>query len=213
MKNFMIFIIALLLFIGCSTEGDLKIINQTNHNLYAQIKNKDYVIEGNDSQVFSFDTGSKIPIFEGDQEKNISLILEGETFMMQEAYSDGEPTGDFFTETKVKITSNKTLKVYANATHASIKIHNHGTLPIHDLIAYQFELAQNTCTDTIFLCETIEPTSDFWEQIPATNETEPDFRYTFEFLYDGGYYIYDVNSDIQDILLYLDDQYIIEFTP
>ena len=41
MKKVILIIIPILILLGCSTEGDLKIINKTNHNIYFTVKGND----------------------------------------------------------------------------------------------------------------------------------------------------------------------------
>ena len=123
----------LLIFFGCSSEGDIKIINRTDHYLYFNIEGKDYVLEGssssNPSKSVSIDTGSQF-LFWGDDETKVAMNLEGETFMMQDSDASGVPNGLFFTETMLAVQPNETLKIFCDPTHAGVKLINNSQVAV-----------------------------------------------------------------------------------
>ena len=139
MKKIFLFILPVIIFAGCSTEGDIKIINRTDHYLYFTIKGSDYILEGSpDSdpgKIITVDTGSQFLFWGGDAAK-VDMTLEGETFMMQLANPDGSPSGDYYTETTLNVPANKTLKIYCEPTHASVKLINNSEVNVVDFSYY-----------------------------------------------------------------------------
>ncbi|MBN1327352.1 MAG: hypothetical protein JW996_05320, partial [Candidatus Cloacimonetes bacterium] len=85
--------LSVILLLGCSTEGKIKIINRTQHNLYFSVKGEDYILEGatpemlaegqGNSRTISIDTGNKFLFTEPDSKK-VKVDIEGETFALPE---------------------------------------------------------------------------------------------------------------------------------
>ena len=128
----------MLMLVGCSTEGDIKIINRTTHNLYFTIKGNDYTLEGSETSdpnmTISVDTGKRFLLY-GEDYVEIDLHLEGETFMMQDAIN-GIPIEEYFTETTLQVRPNETLKIYCDPTHAGVKLINNFAADVIDLAYY-----------------------------------------------------------------------------
>ncbi len=194
---------------GCSTEGDLKIINKTSHNIYFTVKGNDYVLEGATrtdypSQTISIETGKKFLFFEGDGKK-VKLHLEGETFMMQHADNLGVGTGEFVTETEVTIKPNETTKIYTwPATHASVKVINNSGEDIVDFFYYT-----NYDATLVFMTDDIPDGETYYFRLDyATNQNW--FYYEFKIIFD------DFSEQIfggPDAVLYLDEQFLINLLP
>ena len=207
MKKVILVIIPILMLFGCSTEGDLKIINKTNHNIYFTIKGTDYVLEGAadtnyPSKTITLDSGKEFLFFEGDGKK-VNLHLEGETFMMQHADNLGVGTGEFVTETKVTIKPNETTKIYTwPATHASVKVINNSGKDIIDFFYYtSYDQTLVSMTDNIQNGET------YYSRLAyATNEEW--FYYEFKIVFDD--YTEQIFGGGPDAVLYLDEQFLIE---
>ena len=200
MKIPVLLVILLLMLIACSTEGDLKIINRTAHNLYFSVKGNDYVVEGateeeitNDtgpSKTVSIDTGNQF-LFWGGDPKNVILSIEGETFLLPENE----------TETEVKIEAGETRKVYTDPTHAGVKLINESG---YDVIWLYYFTDYDTTLRV--LSSDIPDGTEFFDQLlPSSNDNQ--FYYTFKVVLDNfeEYYfggLFDENANLG-----LDDQY------
>jgi len=138
MKKLIIPILLIIILAGCSTEGDIKIINRTDHCLYFTIKGNDYTLEGSETSdpnmTISVDTGKRFLLY-GEDYVEIDLHLEGETFMMQDAIN-GIPIEEYFTETTLQVRPNETLKIYCDPTHAGVKLINNFAADVIDLAYY-----------------------------------------------------------------------------
>ena len=138
MKKFLAPILLIIILAGCSTEGDIKIINRTNHNLYFSIKGNDYMLEGSETSdpnmTISVDTGKQF-LFYIENYVDVDLYMEGETFMMQDAIN-GIPIEEYFTETTLQVIPKETLKVYCDPTHAGVKLINNFAVDVIDLAYY-----------------------------------------------------------------------------
>ena len=206
MKKVILIIIPILILLGCSTEGDLKIINKTNHNIYFTVKGNDYILEGATDTTYpdttiSLDSGKKFLFFEGDG-KRVNLLLEGETFMMQHADNSGVGTGEFVTETEVTIKPDETTKIYTwPATHASVKVINNSGKDIIDFFYYtSYDPTLVFMTDDIPDGETYYYRLDY-----ATNQNW--FYYWFKIVYDD--YSEQTFGGSSESALYLDEQFMI----
>jgi hypothetical protein len=126
MKNIILFFIISTLYIGCSTEANIKIINRTDNNLYFGFDGDNYILEGSEDEdtamEFSFDTGTK-SIF-SEKIKKVNLYLEGETFLMQLSDPYGAGQGAYYTETELELKQDETRKIYCDPTHAGVKVIN-----------------------------------------------------------------------------------------
>ena len=139
MGKIFLFILSIIILAGCSSEGDIKIINRTNHYLYFTIEGSDYILAGSPdtdpSKTITIDTGSQF-LFLGNETIKVDMSLEGETFMMQWANNDGSPSGDYYTETTLNVPANEVLKIYCEPTHAGVKLINNSEVDVIDFSYY-----------------------------------------------------------------------------
>ncbi|NQV18070.1 MAG: hypothetical protein HQ534_05955 [Armatimonadetes bacterium] len=206
MKKAILIIIPIIMLFGCSTEGDLKIINKTNHNIYFTIKGTDYVLEGDSdttypSKTVTLNSGKKFLFFEGDGKK-VNLHLEGETFMMQHADNFGVGTGEFVTETEVTIKPNETTKIYTwPATHASVKVINNSG---KDIVNFFY----NTSYDQtlVFMTDDIPNGITYYSRLDYTTNQNL-FFYEFKIVFDD---FTEQTFGGPDATLYLDEQFLID---
>ena len=192
---------------GCSTEGDLKIINKTSYNIYYTVKGTDYILEGATdttypSKTITLDSGKKFLFFEGDGKK-VNLHLEGETFMMQYADNLGVGTGEFVTETEVTIKPNETTSIYAwPPTHASVKVINNSGKDIVNFFYY-------TSYDQtlVFMMDDIPDGETYYFRLNyATNQNW--FYYWFKIVFDD--FTEQIFGGTEEAALYLDEQFPID---
>jgi len=185
---FFIFMMIFILF-GCTAKGKLKIINETNHNLFFSVENADYELAGaensNPSKTIEIEIGKRF-LFVGNDEKIVPLHLEGETFMMQLADNDGNPTGEYFTETNVLITAGKTTKVYTDPTHACVKLINDSERSITD---FDYFVGDEDVIHPILSYALIAGDSIYQRLIPATEENQITYSFRFRFADDEDYQI------------------------
>ena len=207
MKKVILIIIPILILLGCSTEGDLKIINKTNHNIYFTVKGNDYILEGATDTTYpdttiTLDSGKKFLFFEGDG-KRVNLLLEGETFMMQHADNSGVGTGEFVTETEVTIKPDETTKIYTwPATHASVKVINNSGKDIIDFFYY-------TSYDPtlVFMTDDIPDGETYYSRLDYTTNQNW-FYYEFKIVFDD--FTEQTFGGSSESALYLDEQFLIE---
>ncbi|MDY6916082.1 MAG: hypothetical protein SVM86_07190 [Candidatus Cloacimonadota bacterium] len=191
MKNLLLILLLSVLLVACSTEGDFKVVNQTNHVVYFNIDDEDYIVDSLQTKTVSLDTGDKF-IFFGDDEKTYTLEIEGETFAL--------PNGE--TETQVTIRNGKTYKAYCTPTHAGVKVINNSGKDIINLFFYtSFDETLNTLTNSIENGETFYSRLEY-----ATSEN--DFYYTFKVRYDD--FSEEYFGGPEETTLGLDEQYVIE---
>ncbi|MDO9578661.1 MAG: hypothetical protein Q7J16_12325 [Candidatus Cloacimonadales bacterium] len=186
MKKFILFILPALIIFGCSSEGDIKIINRTDHYLYFNIEGTDYVLEGsensNPSKSVSIDTGSQF-LFWGDDETKVPMNLEGETFMMQDSDASGVPNGLFFTETILAVKPNETLKIYCDPTHAGVKLVNNSQVSVSGFSYYT-----DDSDSLVSLIEYPVISGDsIWSRLKATTSYDS-IIYSFVIEYENGWY-------------------------
>lgn len=194
MKRLYPMIILLVFLVGCSTEGDIKFINRTEHPLYFSVKGDDYTLDGSteigspETKSISVDTGSKF-LFWGGDTKKVDIHLEGETFLMQQADNNGNPTGLYYTETTVNVEPDETTKIYCDPTHAGIKVVN---LSSNTIIEISYSKNQGNYAPLNGNNE-IEPGDSFWARLDASSNDYPLF-YSFRivtqdyqsYILDGG---------------------------
>ncbi|OQX71386.1 MAG: hypothetical protein B6D62_02045 [Candidatus Cloacimonas sp. 4484_275] len=202
MKKIYLSLIIFVVLVGCTAKGDLKIFNNTNHYLYFTVLGNDYILPGSSdsdpSETIEIEIGKRF-LFWGDDEKEIDLQLEGETFMMQLSDSFGNPSGEYYTETTVYLKAGKTTKVYTNPTHACVKLINNSEFPISDFL-YSVEDTEHSILDYELACGD----SVYQRLIPTTEENQ--LMYSFQFRFAG-------DEDFQEIpgsySLFLDEELII----
>ncbi len=192
----------LLILIACSTEGDLKVINRTAHNLYFSVKGNDYVLEGateeeideniGPSKTVSFNTGKQF-LFWGGDKKKVDLEIEGETFLLP----------DNNTTTEVKIESGSTTKVFTDPTHAGVKVINESGYDIVWLYCFtDFDPTLRVLSDNI------PDGTQFYDQLaPSSSETQ--LYYTFKIVLDNFEEYYYGGLMDENANLGIDDQYLI----
>ncbi|PID28098.1 MAG: hypothetical protein CSB55_06175 [Candidatus Cloacimonadota bacterium] len=118
MKQIILFLFLLIALIGCSSEGDLKIINKTSHEAYITLDNKNYTLNPEENISFSYKLGKKYPFGENPSKKKL-IYLKGETFRLW------DHTTDNFTEfTYVTVNRGKTARIFMNPTDAAAKLTN-----------------------------------------------------------------------------------------
>ncbi len=179
------FILLIIIIAGCSTEGDIKIINRTDHNLYFTIKGNDYILEGsetsNPNMTVSIGTGKQFLFYSKDFVE-VDLHLEGETFMIQDATIGGQPTGVYFTETTLQIKPKKTLKVYCDPTHAGVKLVNNSAIDVIDLSYHTDD------SDTLIsiIDQPIIAGDSTWSRLTATSANDL-ISYSFVIEFENGF--------------------------
>jgi len=199
------FILLIIIIAGCSTEGDIKIINRTNHNLYFTIKGNDYILEGsetsNPNMTVSVGTGKQF-LFYSEDYVEVDLHLEGETFMIQDATIGGQPTGVYFTETTLQVKPKETLKVYCDPTHAGVKLVNNSAIDVIDLSYYTDD------SDTLIsiIDQPIIAGDSTWSRLTATSAIDL-ISYSFVIEFENGF-IDSSYANIDDLLV--DEQLRIE---
>ncbi len=184
MKKLIIPTLLIIILAGCSTEGDIKIINRTDHNLYFTIKGNDYILGGSETSdpdmTISVDTGKQF-LFLGQDYMEIDLHLEGETFMMQDAIN-GIPIEEYFTETTIRVKPKETLKIYCDPTHAGVKMINNFAVDVIDLAYYT-----DDSNIPISIIEQPIVVGDFaWSRLTATAEDDS-ISYSFIIEFANGF--------------------------
>lgn len=205
MPKILFILITLVLIFGCSSEGDIKIINRTDHNLYFTIKGVDYILEGSEtsdpSQKITVDTGDQF-LFFGDDETKVHIALQGETFMIQDADQNGYPNGIYFTETNLYVKPNETTRVFCSPTHAGVKLINNS---LNDVDEFSYFTDDNDTLRTLNVSP-IYSGDEFWARLKATTEYDS-IIYSFVIEFDDG----SIDSSYTDIdNLILDEQLLIE---
>lgn len=182
MKKLILGLLLLAVLVGCSTEGKIKVTNRTRNNLFLSVKGSYYTIPGateemiNDdkgiSKTVSFDTGKKFLMFAPD-ETEVDIYLVGETFLMN--------SGD--TLTTVEVEPNETYRVYADPTHACVKVVNNSGLDITKLTSTQiFSLTNPGANDTRILTNNIPNGTEYYKQLVyVTDNASTDDRFFYQF--------------------------------
>lgn len=184
MKKALFPLLLIIIIAGCSTEGDIKIINRTNHSLYFTIKGNDYTLEGSETSdpdmTISVGTGKQF-LFYSEDYVEVDIHLEGETFMMQDAIN-GIPIEEYFTETTLQVIPKETLKVYCDPTHAGVKLINNYTENVINLAYFT--------DDSDILISIIEQPiivgDSAWSRLTATAEDDS-ISYSFVIEFANGF--------------------------
>ena len=206
MRTLILLTLMILIILGCSTEGDIKFINRTRHNLYFSVKGNDYILEGatdemiaeekGTSKSISVDTGKEF-LFWGADTKKVDIELEGETFLI----------GDTITTTTVEVKPNETTRIFTDPTHASVKVINNSEQNVSDL--FYFTDYDGTM---VYLGSDIPSGEIFFKQIPfATNDDVFFYTFVVEFSDSLGLeqQFFGGPGD-PDAFLEIDEQYLIE---
>ncbi|HPR17572.1 MAG TPA: hypothetical protein PLD62_04925 [Candidatus Cloacimonadota bacterium] len=205
MKKIIIPALLILVLLGCSSEGDIKIINRTDHNLYFTIKGVDYVLAGSESsdpfQEIEIDTGKQF-LFWGDDVTKVHMAMEGETFMMQDSYSSGLPNGLYHTETYLYVKPDETTKIYCSATHAGVKVINNSA----ETVQYLQYFTDDSDTLKTLNDSPIFGGEEFWSRLKATSDYDS-ITYSFVIQFADGS-VDSTYSNIDDLVV--DEQLLIE---
>ncbi|KQC09095.1 MAG: hypothetical protein APR54_03825 [Candidatus Cloacimonas sp. SDB] len=200
MKKFLIFGILLIILAGCTSEGDIKIFNRTQYPVYLHVKGNDYIIAGSEDllenpvkKTVSVETGKEFLFWNGGDEK-VKIRLEGETFMLQEADLSGNPTGIFYTETEILVSSNETTRIFCDPTHAGVKVINMTEIDIIYINVKKnggnfIPLTTNTGSSADSLWY-VAPADSVWARLEASTEDYPIF-YEFQIILDD-YQIFEI---------------------
>ncbi len=170
----LILIFVSLFLFACAKEGDLTLVNRTNHNIYYTIQNRDYTLTANQTAKHTFSVGNET-LFKT-AEKEIPIKIEGETFILLD--EDIETN-----ETSVNIKGDENLKVFLYPTHAGLKIVNHSNKIFRNLIYKQHFVSHTHSSDDLLHFEELNPQDSLWVRIPYSflNPDNPYyFYYTFE---------------------------------
>ena len=197
MKAIILLSLVILLLSACSTKGDLKIINETEHNVYFSINNIDKTLQANQTTVLSLDSGKDYSPFYR-PEKEYNLKIKGETFSLY----DGITPLD---ETTVTVTSKKTKRLYLQPTDAGIKVNNNSLSHSLYNVGYQ-KIYPDTTTELTILTNEILPQTTWFSILPYFSQQD---SFAFKFSYETytGTIVY---SDTTT--LHLDEQFIIDYT-
>jgi len=198
------FMLLIIILSGCSTEGDIKIINRTNHSLYFTVKGNDYILEGSETSdpdmTIGVDTGKQV-LFYSEDYVEVDLHLEGETFMMQDAIN-GIPIEEYFTETTLQVIPKETLKIYCDPTHAGVKLINNFA---EDVIGLAYYTADSEIPISI-IDQPIVSGDSAWSRLKATSVYDS-ISYSFVIEFENGF----IDSSFMDIdNLTVDEQLRIE---
>ena len=207
MKKVLFPFMLLIIIAGCSTEGDIKIINRTEHSLYFTIKGNDYILEGSEtsdpSMTVSVGTGKQF-LFYSEDFVEVDLHLEGETFMMRDEFH-GPPDWIYYTETTLQVKPKETLKVYCDPTHAGVKLINNFVENVINLAYYTAD--SDSLIYIIDIDSPIESGDSTWSRLTATTANNS-IIYSFVVEFENGF-IDSSFINIDDLIV--DEQLRIEF--
>ncbi len=201
-KFILLIVVGLILLVGCEEGASIKIINETNYNVYAEIDGDNYTVSGDSSTKINVDTKEKVFLFDDGVTKK-TLKIEGETFRIWDDY-EGLP----LEETEVKVTPGKTYNIYCSANSASVKVVNNST---RDISKLSYRMRTQFSSSELFSI-TFDPpltTGEFAYEhiIPQTEENR--FYYNFEVESDGEL-IYSIGDQFQGVELFMGQQHLIE---
>lgn len=201
-KFMLLLVLGLIVLVGCEDGASIKIINQTNYNVYANVEGDSITVAGNSSYKVNVDTDEKVFLFDDGVTKK-TLKIEGETFRMWDYY-DERP----YTETDIKLTPGKTYNVYCNANSASVKVINNSTKKIKYL---KYQTHTQFSSGELFFT-TYDPPLELgqfgYEHLaPQTEENR--FFYSFQVETEDGT-VYSFGNEFQGTELFMGEQYLIE---
>ncbi|MCF7857839.1 MAG: hypothetical protein K9N07_00740 [Candidatus Cloacimonetes bacterium] len=184
MKIMLYLSLLLMVIAGCSTEGDIRFINRTNHDLFFNIKGNDYVLAGSETEdtemTISVYTGKEV-LFIDEGPREVDLHLEGETFMMQYAIN-GTPIGEYYTDTTLNVQPGKTMKIYCDPTHAGVKLINNSIESVVGFSYYTDDLdSLITMIDT-----PLQLGDSTWSRLKASSEIDS-ISYSFLIEFENGF--------------------------
>ncbi|OQY37972.1 MAG: hypothetical protein B6226_04335 [Candidatus Cloacimonetes bacterium 4572_65] len=196
-------LIVLIAVVGCSDGGKIRIINQTSFNIYAEIDGSTELVEGNSASSFNVDTDDKVFLLD-DGETSVELGLEGETYKIFDAYEE-----HFTPTTTVKVTPNKTTKIYCTPTHASLKFYNNFVDSLYQVSYKKIDPFMEYSWFDITL-DTPVGYDEFGYIHLAPNTADSPFFYNFRFYFKSGLIVEEGDGN-QGITLGLDEQFIYSF--
>lgn len=172
MKYLLVLCVAALM-LGCSTEGEIKIVNSTNHYIFVDYDNSSYVLEGEDSSSstleLSVDTGKRF-LFWDNEGQEADITIEGETYKMANADDN---------TTQMIVKPNEVSYAYLNPTHAAVKIFNNAAQEISDFGYYK-----DDGNFTPIITENIVPGDSLYFHL-APSSQEDVISYRFEYRFEG----------------------------
>ncbi|MDP8210569.1 MAG: hypothetical protein P9M05_07135 [Candidatus Stygibacter australis] len=201
-RSITLLMISFLLF-ACSSDGKLKVINRTGHDIYFNINDNDYTVEGcsdvtqPNTKSISLDAGSD---FINTPSKTYHLDIDGETFAIYNEESQTTVPG-----TEITINGGETTKVYCEPNYACVRIYNNSQQNI--LAAYYTKSYQGNEVP-ISEAENLSPDDSIYKRLQYSleiaEEPEDIFYYTFRVVMQDSTNNYYGNSNN---ILYLDDLY------
>jgi len=205
MRKILIPLLFIIFLAGCSTEGDIKIINRTDHNLYLTIKGNDYILEGsetsNPNMTISVSTGKQF-LFYSEDYVEVDMHLEGETFMMKDEFY-GPPDWEFYTETTLQVKPKETLKVYCDPTHAGVKLINNSA---EDILGLAYRTAGSDSLN--YIIQSVASGDSAWSRLKASTDSDS-ISYSFIIEFTNGFIDSTNYINIDDLTV--DEQLRIEF--
>ena len=186
--------LSIILLAGCSSTGDIKFINKTNHNVYITTDNKDITLQGNESYKLSIDTGKQF-LFT-DNTKKVKVGIDGETYCLE--------NDNHFTYLNVE--ANKTTSAYFNPSTASLKVINNSDKTIKTISFTQHFDNGDFNSSANILPNFLEPNeTDYFRILPSSIDNH--FYYTFTIVFTDNSQI---NAGDQNNILEVDDQFLWE---
>lgn len=201
-KVILLLIMGLLLFVGCEEGARVKVINQTKHNVYAEIDGKAFTVSGNSSYEVDVETKEKKFLFADGITKK-TLKIEGETFRIWDDYEEV-----YNNQTSIKVTPGKTYNVYCTANSASVKVINNSAKKVTKL---HYRKNSQFATGTWFTIIYDPPLEyeefGYYHLTPQTEQNR--FFYNFKVETESGEVTL-IGDEFQGIELLKDEQFLIE---
>jgi hypothetical protein len=201
MLKILMIIATSLLFFACSNEGTLKIINQTENEIYFSIDGGDYLISGSTdpqnhpSKSVNLYTGSALLT---KPQKSYYLALTGETFAIYDENQQYCVPG-----TTISIIAGDTYYAYCNPNFACLRITNASS---DYIIAAQYKKSIDENSVPITEAENLPPGNSIFKHLDYAlkipNNPEDIFYYTFTIVMDDDT-VYNYGDEYN--ILYLDD--------
>jgi hypothetical protein len=197
-------LLMLVLLTSCISTGTLKIYNRTSYNVYMTVQGTSYIIPAHEEFSVQIETGTET-LLTGIRSTHVQLILFGETWMIESTESGHDV---YVKNTRVKIRSGETTRIYCDPILAAVRIKNHGTQPITHLTYTRHEPPYET-TKEIVLPDSIETGEEYFSPIPPLDPgpLDPPIYYTFQLMRSDGSWISFGNSTT---VLHVDQEYIID---
>jgi hypothetical protein len=194
----------LLLLTACNSSGTLKVYNQTSFNVFFTVGGLSYTVPGHTTKSVEISTATQT-IFTGVVEKNVPLVIYGETWMIR-LYENDEPV--YIRNTTVAIRSGETTKIYCAPILAAVKVTNHGSQAITTM-SYTTHQPPYENTKEIILPHPLTTDEEFFSPIPPlpADTQNSHYYYTFQILLADGNWL---NYGGPTTKLYIDQEFPIE---